>query len=88
MNGNDNILKAVRDLVKNFLLKSYVCYLFLNLNNICIYCKVLKSVTVNCWKKSNHLCAQLLEHWEAKDKVYVQTMTDELPVPVKPAVTL
>ena len=28
----------------------------MTISNICIYCKVLKSVTVNCWKICNHLC--------------------------------
>ena len=53
MNADDNTLKAPGDPDKKCLLKSYV---LLNLNNLCIYCKVLKSVTVNCWKKRNHLC--------------------------------
>ena len=55
MNADDNRLKALRDLGKNYLLKSYVCYLLLNLTNICIYCAVLQSVTVNRWKKSIYL---------------------------------
>ena len=49
MYADDNILKALGDLGKDCLLKSYVCYLLLNLSIICIYCKVLKSVIVNCW---------------------------------------
>ena len=52
-NADDNTLKALGGLGKNCLLKSYICYLFLNFNNIYIYCEVLKSVTVNCWKKYN-----------------------------------
>ena len=50
MHADDNTLKALGDLSKNCLFKSYVCYLLLNLSIICIYCKVPKSVTVNCWK--------------------------------------
>ena len=52
INAGGNILTALGDIERNGLLKSYV---FLNLSNICIYCKVLKSVTVNCGKNCNHL---------------------------------
>ena len=41
MNTDDNKLKSIGDLSKNCSLKSYVCYLFLSLSNICIYYEVL-----------------------------------------------
>ena len=53
--AGENTLKALADLGKNYLLKSNVCYLFINLSNISIYYKVLKSATGSCWKKCNHL---------------------------------
>lgn len=46
--AGENILKALADLGTNSLLKSNVCYLFINLSNISIYYKVLKSATGSC----------------------------------------
>ena len=58
MNTDDNLLKSPGNLSKNSLLKSY---LFLNLSNICINCKILKSVTINCSKKCDHICQSCLD---------------------------
>ena len=55
INADVNTLKALGDLGKNRFLEPYVCHLFLNVSIIFIYTKVLKSVTVNCWKKNIHL---------------------------------
>ena len=48
MNVDDNTLKALIS-VKNVCF-DLMCCLLLKLSIICIYCKFLKSVTVNCWK--------------------------------------